>query len=94
MFVKIVRYAKDDQPASERTYPCAHVGKTEIREGTVAHRRGAPLGLTLELAPLKPPAEGGEMISLHLPTDGDVAFLMNDAGSTIDRVSWPPRQRT
>lgn len=102
MFVKIVRYEVCDPAAvtpdnprgvvsdeEADTYPCAHVSKNVIREGSVAHRDGSPLGIVLELSPTQ---EGGRILKFHLPTDGDCAFYMNDGGSTIDRVSWPPRR--
>jgi hypothetical protein len=88
MFVKIVRYETKDRPGRDDTFPCSHIGKEVVREGTVAARDGSPVGILLELSPVD---QGGKIVALRLPDDGDVAFIMNDAGSTIDRVVWPPR---
>mgnify|MGYP001579861218 FL=1 len=60
-------------------FPCEHVTTTEVRPNTVAHDElGEPLGFTIEVT-ARPPLRSP---TLHIPTDWDAAFYINDKGIT------------
>jgi hypothetical protein len=78
MLIKVV---KED---GEEMYECVHYAVREVTEESVAARIGTTVGIYLELS-------GGQTI--HLPTDGRVAYVMNDKGDTVDAHRWPPRSQ-
>lgn len=81
MVVKIIRGANKE---SERMFECEDIDITRTFEGSVAHKQGIePLGVKVQLSP------SGRI--LRLPQDGDVIYITNDAGDTINTIRWDPK---
>lgn len=81
MLVKIIK-----QDGRQFTYQCSHIGVTTVSEGCPAALSGLDVpGVTLELMPKGP--------TLRLPDDGEVVYVMNDAGNTVDSYRWPPEKK-
>lgn len=68
------------------THPCTHIHVTEIPEDCVAVKSGLDTpGIRIELSPKGP--------TIRLPEDGEVVYVMNDGGDTIDTHRWPKTRR-
>jgi hypothetical protein len=66
------------------TYQCMHVAVTNLPDpGQPDRSKAETVGIEIELGPSGP--------TICLPEDGDAAYIMNDAGDTVDSYRWPPK---
>lgn len=59
-----------------------------VRPESVAARDGTATGVHVEISLHEPP---GATRFLHIPSDADVIYVMNDGGDTIDRIYYDAR---
>lgn len=71
----------------EAIYPCKHINITRLTGSVVQKEVGLPEepGYLIKLSPDGP--------VFQFPQDGQVAYIMNQAGDTIQTVRWPPNQK-
>ena len=76
--------------------PADYIVKTMFADGSDIVTRGdATPGIRIELVSEARVAGGGterKSRFVSLPEDGDVAYVMDHKGQTIDTYRWPPRE--
>jgi hypothetical protein len=88
MRVKVVR----QDGSSSEVFECHHYTVTQVSEEGVAVRLGLDVaGIRLELTNREKGKDTQTIATLQLPEDGEVAYIMNDGGDTIDSYRWPPK---
>lgn len=60
----------------ETTYPCQHHAVTHGKDKMV-----------MEIV-----QSASKRVTVELPRDGDIIYVMNDHGKTVDSFRWPPKK--
>ena len=88
MFAKVIRERTGDfdiyegvslpegEPLSAR-----HVSRSSVYDD-----KGERVGFRVVLH-----RDSGDSVSVEIPQDGDVVYIENDRGDTVETVHWPPR---